>query len=211
MTTPFVFEGGGEAKRFAPATLRNRDAIADVLRAWLPASGTIVEIASGTGEHIVHFAAAFPHLHWQPSDYDPDGQASIAAWTAESRLPNIARPVQLDAAASGWPLASADAILCINMIHIAPWRAAEGLFAGAARLLGAGSPLILYGPFRERAVMTADSNEEFDRSLKQRNPDWGLRHVEDVTELAKRSDFRLAARIAMPANNLSLVFIKANC
>jgi Protein of unknown function (DUF938) len=206
--TPFAFDETGEAKRFAPATLRNREAISAVLADILPPSGTVLEVASGTGEHIVHFAAAFPHLQWQPSDYDIAGLASIAAWTAESGSANISPPIRIDATAPDWPLAAADAILCINMIHIAPWAAAEGLFSGAGGMLAADAPLFLYGPFRETAVVTAESNEAFDRSLKERNAEWGLRLVDDVVAAANTNGFELAKRIAMPANNLSLVFSK---
>jgi SAM-dependent methyltransferase len=203
---PFVFEPTGEAKRFAPATVRNREAIVAVLRDVLPDRGTVLEIASGTGEHIVHFARAFPHLHWQPSDYDAAGLASIAAWSAESGLGNILPPVGIDASAMDWPVAEADAVLCINMIHIAPWSATEGLMAGAGRLLSTGGVLYLYGPYREASVPTAESNEAFDASLKLRNPLWGLRQLEDVTALALQYGLALERRIAMPANNLSLVF-----
>jgi SAM-dependent methyltransferase len=206
--TPFVFEATGEAKRFAPATERNRDAIVAVLNDILPASGTLLEIASGTGEHIVHFAGDFPQLSWQPSDYDAAGLASIAAWSSESGLANILPPVQIDATSLDWPVGNADAILCINMIHIAPWAAAIGLFAGAGRLLPAGAPLYLYGPYREVDVPTAESNEAFDVSLKSRNLDWGLRQVEDVAALAAQNGFQLDHRLEMPANNLSLVFRK---
>ena len=175
MTGPWMPSDGGEGdKRHAPATLRNRDAIAAVLGDWLPASGTVLEVASGSGEHAVHFAAAFPKLDWQPSDPDPSALASIAAWSAEAGLPNIAAPLHLDASAPDWPLGHADALLCINMVHISPWAATLGLFAGAARLLGPGAPLILYGPYLEADVATADSNLAFDESLRSRNPDWGL-------------------------------------
>jgi SAM-dependent methyltransferase len=206
---PFVFEDAGQAKRFAPATERNRDAIAKLLAEILPSEGTVLEVASGTGEHVVHFAQAFPHLVWQPSDYDVAGIASIAAWRAEAGWPNILPPVQVDAMASEWPITRADAILCINMIHIAPWAATEGLIAGAARLLPSGGLLYLYGPFREAGVPTAESNEAFDASLKSRNPGWGLRDVADVAALAENWGLALDHRITMPANNLSLVFLKA--
>jgi SAM-dependent methyltransferase len=207
-SAPFVFEPTGEAKRFAPATERNRDAIVSVLRDMVPQCGTVLEIASGTGEHIVHFAAAFPHLDWQPSDYDDAGLASIAAWRAESALANIRVPIRIDTMAQDWPISRADAMLCINMIHIAPWDAAKGLFAGAARILSAGGPLFLYGPYRETNIQTAESNEAFDTSLKSRNPAWGLRHLNDVIALANQTGFTLDRRVDMPANNLSLVFIK---
>jgi hypothetical protein len=203
---PFIFDATGEAKRFAPATQRNREAIAAVLADILPTCGTVLEIASGTGEHIVHFAAAFSQLSWQPSDYDIAGLASIAAWIAESSLTNILTPVQIDASAPTWPITEADAIICINMVHIAPWAAVEGLFAGAVRLLTIGAPLYLYGPYREAGIATAESNEAFDVSLKARNPDWGLRHLDDIDALAARHGFIRDRRVAMPANNLSLVF-----
>jgi Protein of unknown function (DUF938) len=206
---PFVFEDTGEAKRFAPATERNRDAIAAVLVDVLPKQGTIVEIASGTGEHLVHFAKIFPALDWLPSDYDVAGLASIAAWSAESALDNILPPVLIDAGASDWPISSADAILCINMVHIAPWSAAEGLMAGAERSLVKGGALYLYGPFRQHGVATAESNEAFDVSLKSRNADWGLRSVEDVTAIAAQHGLALERCISMPVNNLSLVFRKS--
>jgi cyclopropane fatty-acyl-phospholipid synthase-like methyltransferase len=206
---PFVFDETGEAKRFAPATARNRDAIAAVLAAMLPPRGTVLEIASGTGEHLVHFAANFPALAWQPSDYDAAGVASIAAWSTDAGLPNILPPLRLDAAASVWPVDRADAILCINMIHIAPWAATKGLFEGAGRVLPTHGMLYLYGPYRETDVATVESNEAFDMSLKDRNPDWGLRHVQDVASLALHNGFMLDKRVAMPANNLSLVFRKA--
>jgi hypothetical protein len=206
---PFVFEDTGEAKRYAPATKRNRDAIAGVLAPRLPAQGIVLEIASGTGEHMVHFAGRFPHLIWQPSDYDAAGLASIAAWSAEAALPNISPPAQIDASAPVWPVTNANAILCINMIHISPWSATVGLMAGAGRILPRGGMLYLYGPYREHGVPTAPSNEDFDVSLKSRNPDWGLRSVDDVTALATEHHLILEARISMQANNLSLVFRKA--
>lgn len=198
---------GVSAKRHAPATARNRDAIADVLADWLPASGTVLEVASGSGEHAIHFAAAFPHLLWQPSDPDPAGLASIAAWRAEAGLPNVAPPLALDAAAPDWPVDHADAILCINMVHISPWDATLGLFAGAARLLDPGAPLILYGPYIEPGVPTAESNLAFDANLRARDAAWGLRDTEAVKAAA--AGLALAERRAMPANNLMLLFRRA--
>jgi hypothetical protein len=206
--TPFLFTDSIEAKRFAPATQRNREAISAVLAEILPKSGTVLEVASGTGEHIVHFAAAFPHLRWQPSDFDEAGLASIAAWARESGLSNILKPVCIDASAAVWPVEQAEAMLCINMVHIAPWAATEGLFAYGARMLPEGAPLYLYGPYREAGVPTAESNEAFDASLKARDPQWGLRRVEDMITLATAHGFLLDQRVAMPANNLSLVFRK---
>jgi hypothetical protein len=203
---PFVFEVTGQAKRYAPATERNRDAIAAILADILPTAGTVLEIASGTGEHMVHFAARFPNLQWQPSDYDDAGLASIAAWSAESQRLNILPPLAIDATAPIWPISQADAILCINMIHIAPWAATVGLFKGAAKILPSGAPLYLYGPFHRAGTATAPSNHSFDDSLKSRDPAWGLRHVEDVLEVANDAGLWLDRLVEMPANNLSLIF-----
>ena len=199
-------DGGREAKRHAPATLRNRDAIAAMLAEWLPPTGRVLEVASGSGEHIVHFAAAFPALDWQPSDPDPGALVSIAAWSAEAGLANVAPPLRLDAATSGWPVAGADALLCINMVHISPWSATLGLLGGAARILPSGAPLILYGPYVEPGVPTAPSNIAFDASLRARNPEWGLRNLDAVKAAARDAGLTFAARQAMPANNLTLLF-----
>ncbi len=199
-------DGGSGDKRHAPATLRNRDAIAAALGEWLPATGTVLEVASGSGEHIVHFAATFPALHWQPSDPDPAGLVSIVAWCADAGLANIAPPLALDASADDWPIEQTDAILCINMVHISPWAATLGLLAGAARLLPSGAPLILYGPYIEPDAPTADSNLAFDSSLRARDPAWGLRRTDDVKAVAAAAGLTFAERRAMPANNLMLLF-----
>ena len=199
-------DGGTGAKRHAPATLRNREAITSVLADWLPPSGTVLEVASGSGEHIVHFAAAFPHLDWQPSDPDPAGLASIAAWRTEVGLANVAPPLTLDASASDWPVTRADAILCINMVHISPWEATLGLVAGAARLLAPGAPLILYGPYIEAEVPTAESNLDFDANLRARDPAWGLRDTGTVKAAAANAGLAFTERRAMAANNLMLLF-----
>ena len=201
-------EAGVEAKRVAPAAARNRDAILAVLQAVLPEAGTVLEIASGSGEHIVHFAQSLPHLDWQPSDPEPAALASIAAWSAEATLPNIAPPVMLDVISADWPIARADAILCINMIHIAPWAATLGVMAGAGRLLSPGGLLYLYGPFREENIPLAPGNADFNISLKSRDPEWGLRWAHEVTEVAEAKGLSLRERIVMPANNLSLIFRK---
>lgn len=208
MTDPWTAaDGGAEAKRHAPATLRNREAIVAVLADWLPPAGRVLEVASGSGEHVVHFAAAFPHLRWQPSDPDPDALTSIAAWRSEAGLTNIAPPLCLDAAANDWPIGDADALLCINMVHISPWQATEGLFEGATRLLGGENrPLILYGPYFERGVESAPSNIAFDESLRSRNGEWGIRHTDELDNLGARHGFTRAARYEMPANNLMLVY-----
>ena len=199
-------DGGDGARRHAPATLRNRDAIAAVLADWLPPAGAVLEVASGSGEHVVHFAAAFPLLDWQPSDPDADALSSIAAWSADEWVPNLAPPLMLDAAAADWPLASADAVLCINMVHISPWAATLGLLAGAARILPRGAPLILYGPYLEAEVETAESNRAFDAGLRARNPEWGLRDRHQVAAAAADAGLAFAERRAMPANNLMLLF-----
>jgi len=198
------------AKRESPAAQRNREPIADVLADVLPERGIVLEMASGTGEHVVHFAKRFAHLDWYPSDPDAGARASIAAHVAQAGLANVMPPLALDAAASEWPLDAADAIVCINMVHISPWQATEGLFAGAARLLPPmDGPLILYGPYLEREVETAPSNLAFDESLKARDPRWGLRDLADVDALAKRHGFTRTLRVAMPANNLIVVYRKA--
>ncbi|MEP2234275.1 MAG: DUF938 domain-containing protein [Alteripontixanthobacter sp.] len=193
-------------KRHAPAVARNSAAIAKVLEQELPASGTVLEIASGSGEHAVFFARRFANLRWQPSDADPDALASVAAWRAEGGSANLAPPIAIDASASDWPVTQAAAVLCINMVHIAPWEAAEGVFHGAARLLGAGAPLILYGPFLEAQMDTAPSNLAFDESLRRRDPRWGLRSLEELDQLAEQNGFERTARREMPANNLTVVW-----
>lgn len=163
-------------------------------------------MASGSGEHAVHFARALPNLAWQPSDPEAAALRSIAAHARLAGQPNLRDPVHLDAASPDWPVARADALVCINMIHIAPWSAAEGLMAGAGRLLPAGAPLVLYGPFHEEGRPTAPSNEAFDADLRRRDPRWGLRRLEEVGQLAARHGLSLAERIEMPANNLTIVF-----
>jgi len=190
----------------APAVARNRDLILAVLREVLAAPGTVLEIASGSGEHAVHFASALPHLVWQPTDPDAQALRSITAYAARAQLPNLLPPLELDTTAAVWPVTQADAIVSINMIHIAPWAAAEGLLAGAARLLPAGSPLYLYGPYREHGRHTAPSNAAFDESLRARDPAWGVRDLDEVAALAARHGFALERTVAMPANNLSVVF-----
>jgi len=196
------------AKQHAPATLRNREAIVEVLGRELPASGTVLEIAAGSGEHAVFFAEAFAALTWLPSDPSPEALASIAEYRADYAGTNLSAPVMLDAAdPDSWPVAEAAAIVCINMVHISPWAATQGLFRGAARLLGSsGGPLIIYGPFLENGVSTATSNLAFDENLKARDRAWGLRRVEDLDSLAAAHGLARTARHAMPANNLTLAF-----
>jgi hypothetical protein len=192
--------------RTAPAVARNRDPILAVLRRVLPKQGTVLQIAEGTGEHAVHFAAALPGLTWQPTDRDAAALRSIAAWREQVGSPNLLAPLELDVASQSWPVERADAVLCINMIHISPWRATEGLMAGTARVLPSGGVLFLYGPYKEGGVHTAPSNEAFDADLRARNPEWGVRDLDDVRALAARHGFDFAERVAMPANNLSVVF-----
>jgi len=198
-----------DPRRFAPAAARNRDAILDVLRRHLPASGLVLELASGSGEHAIHFAAALPDLTFQPSDPLPEARASIDAWVTETGLPNIRPALAIDAAAPGWPVTAADAVLCINMIHISPWAATEGLLRGAAAILPPGGPLILYGPYRRGGAHTAPSNAAFDADLRARNPAWGVRDLEAVAALAAEHGFGPPAVAEMPANNLTVTFRRA--
>ncbi len=192
--------------RSAPAALRNREPIAQVLREWLPTRGLVLEVASGTGEHSVHFAQQFPNLEWQPSDMHPDALSSIGAWRAQAGLPNLREPILIDATALDWPIDRADVVLNINMVHISPWAASLGLIAGAARLLSAGGALLLYGPWIKDGIDTAVSNLAFDADLKARDPEWGLRRVEDFAEAAAARGLKLGEWRPMPANNLMLLF-----
>jgi hypothetical protein len=196
---------GTDVRRQAPAAARNVGPIGDVLMDWLPSEGLVLEIASGTGEHALAFAMRFPNLDWQPSDPDPQALASIAAWQGEGPA-NLFPPVQLDVCEDDWPVGEADAMLCINMVHISPWETSLGLLDGAARLLPHGAPLILYGPWLEDGVDTAPSNLAFNQNLKARDPRWGLRQVEDFTAEAALRGFVPAGRRAMPSNNIMLRF-----
>jgi SAM-dependent methyltransferase len=190
----------------APAAERNKEPILAVLRRVLPESGVVLEIASGTGQHVVHFGAALPDLIWQPSDPRPEMRASIEAWIAETGLPNVRSPLAIDVRADEWPVERADAVICINMVHIAPWSATSGLMRGAARLLRGKGVLILYGPYRRFGAHTAPSNEAFDVQLRASNPEWGVRDVEAVSQAAEDNQFALDEIVEMPANNLTLVF-----
>jgi SAM-dependent methyltransferase len=190
----------------APAVARNREPILAVLRRVLPAEGLVLEVASGSGEHAAFFAAALPLLTWQPSDPDPRARASIAAFAEAGTAANLLPPLDLDVAAAAWPVALAAAVVCINMIHIAPWSACEALVAGAARALPAGGVLYLYGPYKEEGRHTAPSNEVFDSDLRARDPRWGVRDLGEVTALARRHGFVHQETVTMPANNRSLVF-----
>jgi SAM-dependent methyltransferase len=190
----------------AAATERNREPILEVLRRVLPPVGLVLEIASGTGQHVTFFARALPALRWQPSDPSPVHRDSVRAWTAACGADNIAQPLDLDVEREPWPLARADAILNINMIHIAPWSATVALFQGAARVLPAAGVLYLYGPFKREGQHTADSNQRFDERLRGEDPRWGVRDLGEVQAVATAAGFHKAEVIAMPANNLSLVF-----
>lgn len=194
-----------DARRQAPAAARNRDPILAILREVLPPRGLVLEIASGSGEHAIHFARALPALTWQPSDPSPEARASIAAWRAAEALDNVCEPLALDAGAAPWPIARADALLCINMTHISPWEATEGLMHGAGRLLGSGAPLVLYGPYRRAGQALEPSNAAFDADLKARDPRWGLRDLDAVCALADRHGFARERVTEMPANNLTVV------
>jgi cyclopropane fatty-acyl-phospholipid synthase-like methyltransferase len=191
------------ARLTSPSALRNREAILEVLRGHLPAAGRVLEIASGTGEHVACFAEAIPALQFQPSDPEPARRASIDSWT--SGLLNVLPALDLDVTGL-WPAVRVDAVLCINMIHIAAWAAAEALFAGASKTLLPNGRLILYGPFKTGVAHTAPSNANFDADLRSRNPKWGVRDLTEVCVLAARFGFALPERIDMPANNLCLIF-----
>ncbi|MEM1195609.1 MAG: DUF938 domain-containing protein [Pseudomonadota bacterium] len=194
-------------KKHAPATLRNRAAILAVLREELPDGGTILEVAAGSGEHAVFFAQALARCVWLPSDSSQEAIASIREHRREAALPNLEAPIELDASAREWAALRADAIVCINMVHISPWSATQGLMRGAAQILrGKNLPLILYGPYFERGVEPVASNVEFDEGLRQRDPEWGIRHVEDLDTLAAAHGFTRSVRCEMPANNLTLVY-----
>ena len=194
-----------DARQTSPSVERNRDPILAVLRRLLPGPATVLEIASGSGGHALHFATALPQVIFQPTDPAPDARASIDAWADQAGLPNLRPALALDAAAA-WPDLTADLVLCINMIHIAPWAAAQGLMRGAARVLKQGGVLMLYGPYLRGGAHTAPSNAAFDASLRARNPDWGVRALEDVAAEAAASGFGMPDIVDMPANNLSLVF-----
>ena len=193
-------------RQYAPAATRNRGPILDVLRSILPSSGLVLEVASGTGEHVVHFARAFPMLTWQPSDPNKEARRSISAWIAAEGLENVRPPLDLDAASDNWPIDHAVAVVCINMIHISLWASTEGLMRGASRILDARAPLYLYGPFRQPARALAPSNAAFDEDLRNRDPRWGLRDLDEAAASAGYHGFALDRVVEMPANNLSVIF-----
>jgi hypothetical protein len=195
-------------KRHAPATERNQEPILAVLREVLPSAGTLLEVASGTGQHAAFFARAFSGLVWQPTDMEPGALESIEAWRAEADLPNLRAPLRLDTCADSWPVEAAEAILCVNMIHIAPWEACQGLLRGAARVLPEGGPLVLYGPYFVEGRPTAPSNIAFDASLRERNPAWGVRELGAVVAEARLHGLEIERTVDMPSNNLTVVFRK---
>ncbi len=189
-----------------PAAERNKEPIRQVLERVLPKQGRVLEIASGPGTHVAHFAQTMPGLSWQPSEREAEARRAIEARRQDEALDNVHPPLELDVLHSPWPIDRADAIVCINLTHIAPWAATPALFAGAARILPAGGVVVLYGPFRRGGQHTTASNAEFDRSLRTRDPEWGLRDVETVAEAATVEGLVLEATVEMPANNLSLIF-----
>ena len=198
-----------DRRLFSPSTARNRAPILAVLQGALPAEAKVLEIASGSGEHAVFFARALPRTVWQTSDPDAESRASIAAWIAQEGLANVLAPRDLDVGRKEWDAGAAfDAIVAINMIHIAPWDATAALFAGARSLLGAGGIVFLYGPFMRGGKHTAPSNEAFDRWLKERDAEFGVRDLDDVTRVAEREGFAPREIIEMPANNLSAIFAR---
>jgi hypothetical protein len=199
-------DGSASGKLSSPSAERNKGPILDVLARVLPRRGLVLEIASGTGQHAVHFASALPDLTWQPSDPDAELRDSVALWTRESQCANVNAPIDLDVTRLPWPIQAAEAVVAINMIHIAPWSATLGLFEGAKALLSAGQVLFLYGPDRRFGGHTSESNAQFDLDLRARDPAWGLRDMEAVSDVAAGAGFELVETVAMPANNFSLVF-----
>ena len=189
-----------------PAAERNKGPILDVLARVLPRRGVVLEIASGTGQHVMHFAKALPDLTWQPSDPDAELRESIALRVREERPANVKGPIEIDVAKLPWPLEAADAVLAINLIHVAPWSATQALFQGAKALLSTGHVLFLYGPYRRFGHHTSESNAQFDLDLRAQDPEWGLRDMEAVSDVAAGAGFVLAETVEMRANNFSLVF-----
>jgi len=196
------------ARGFAPAAERNRQPILDVLRRVLPTAGLVLEVASGTGQHAIFFSEHLSALRWQPTDASSEALLSIGAWVEEVGRENLLSPLELDVRWQRWPIVKADALLCINMIHISPWETTEALFRGAGELLANGSHLITYGPYRLHGEHTAPSNAAFDESLRSRNARWGVRDIEELTDLGARTGFALEEQVSMPANNMTLVWTR---
>jgi len=195
-----------DPKLYHPHVARNREPILAVLKRFLPARALVLEVASGSGEHAAFFGKALPSVSWLPTDIDAKALASIAAFRAEAGVPNLLAPVRLDVTAPSWPVKRLDAIICNNMTHISPWAASEGLMAGAARTLRAGGMLFLYGPYKIDGRHTARSNQEFDAYLRSQNPEWGIRDLGEMRALAGRHGLTLIETVAMPANNLTVIF-----
>lgn len=193
-----------DARLDFPATARNRDAILDVLQPYLKDVRRVLEVASGSGQHVAHWAPNFPHITWQPSDLDALHRQSIAAWTGE--MTNVMEPLALDATAPAWPVEPVDMVFCANMIHIAPWAACTGLFARTAEILNPDGLFCLYGPFTEDGRHNAESNVQFDASLKARDPDWGIRDLSVLKELGAGHGLHYESQVAMPANNFTVFF-----
>ena len=196
------------AKGFAPAAERNRQPILDVLRQALPATGLVLEVASGTGQHAIFFSEHLPDLQWQPTDASSEALRSISAWVDATARENLLPPLEFDVRSPHWPVTRADALVCINMIHISPWETTEALFRGASKLLTGSSPLVTYGPYRLHGEHTAPSNEAFDQSLRSRNARWGVRDIDELSELGERTGFALQERVGMPANNMTLIWAR---
>ena len=193
---------------FSPSAERNKGPISEVLSQVLPERGVVLEVGSGTGQHVVQFARAMPNLIWQPSERDTDCLRSIRAWLSVEALSNVRPPLHLDVHALPWPVESAAALVCINMLHIAPWSAAEALFSGGKSSLSGGGLLCLYGPFKRDGRHTAPSNKDFDALLRRQDPEWGVRDIADVSGLADLAGFDLLQTHEMPSNNLTIVFQK---
>jgi SAM-dependent methyltransferase len=194
------------SKEIAPSAERNKGPILEVLRRALPSRGTVLEIGSGTGQHVAHFAQAFPALAFQPSEMDVSRHPSILAWVRDEGLDNVKPPIAFDVAVLPWPVRVADAVICINVIHISPWEATLALMKGSAGLLPSGGVLVTYGPYRRGGAHTAPSNVAFDADLKSRDPRWGVRDMEKVAEAAARESLVLEQIAPMPADNFTLVF-----
>ena len=199
----------GDGRLASPSAERNREPIAKILSQILPQSGLVLEVASGTGEHAIHFARVMPHLTWQPSEQDKDCLRSISAWAAVEVQANVLQPLYLDVTDAQWPIATAAAIVCINMIHIAPWSVAQALLRGASRILPPGGLLCLYGPYRVAGKHTSASNREFDAQLRAMNSEWGVPDLDAMANEARTFNIELARTFQMPANNLVTVFRKS--
>jgi SAM-dependent methyltransferase len=198
-----------DARETAPSAERNKQPILEVLARVLPPSGLVLEFGSGTGQHVAHFAEALPGLTFQPSELDVERHASIAAWVAAGKLSNVRPPLAIDLTKHPWPVSAADAVVCINVIHISPWEATLALMAGAGRILPPGGVLVTYGPYLRDGAHTSQSNEAFDASLRARNPLWGVRDMGKVAEVAGPEDLELEEVVPMPANNFTLVWRKS--